>query len=108
MRSGYHATKSESTSACNGAVRFTVVYSQAATRILGSLPKDAVRRIDEAVARLEIDPRPVGAKALKGARDLLRVRVGDYRIVYRVEDATQTVFVVKIGDRRDVYSRRAR
>ncbi|GAA4622264.1 type II toxin-antitoxin system RelE family toxin [Cellulomonas oligotrophica] len=66
-------------------------------------PKDA-RRIQAAIALLAQDPRPPGAKALHG-RPGLRVRVGDYRIVYSVHDDVLLVVVVTLGHRRDVYSR---
>lgn len=66
-------------------------------------PKDA-RRIQAAIALLAQDPRPPVAKALHG-RPGLRVRVGDYRIVYSVHDDVLLVVVVTLGHRRDVYSR---
>jgi mRNA interferase RelE/StbE len=50
------------------------------------------------------DPRPPGARALQG-RPGLRVRVGDYRIIYTVEDDVLLVVVVRLGHRRDVYER---
>lgn len=52
---------------------------------------------------LEANPRPPGAKKLRGESDLWRVRVGDYRILYSIEEARLVVLVVKIGHRREVY-----
>jgi mRNA interferase RelE/StbE len=64
-------------------------------------PKD-VRRIIERIQKLANDPFPIDAVRLKG-RDEWRIRQGDYRILYIVEDKIVTVFVVKIGHRREVY-----
>jgi mRNA interferase RelE/StbE len=52
---------------------------------------------------LGTDPRPPGAKPLKGHRPWLRVRVGDYRIIYDVDDAARVVTVAVVGHRREVY-----
>jgi len=60
--------------------------------------------IQAAIALLARDPRPPGAKALRG-RDGLRVRVGEYRIIYTVQDDVLLVVVVTLGHRRDVYDR---
>jgi len=53
---------------------------------------------------LASDPRPQGVKALSGTeRPMMRVRVGDYRIVYEVHDSCLVVLVVFVGHRRDIY-----
>jgi len=67
-------------------------------------PQDRAR-IQGAIALLGEDPRPPGAKTLQG-RDGLRVRVGNYRIVYTVHDDVLLVVVVTLGHRRDVYASR--
>jgi len=61
-------------------------------------------RIAEAIDRLAADPRPHGVVKLAG-RDDFRMRVGDYRIVYAVDDAERVVLVARIAHRRDVYRR---
>ena len=61
------------------------------------------RRILRAIIALEVNPRPPGAKKLRGESELWRVRVGDYRILYSIEEARLVVLVVKIGHRREVY-----
>jgi mRNA interferase RelE/StbE len=61
-------------------------------------------RITSAIDGLAADPRPRGAVKLAG-RDDFRIRVGDYRIVYAVDDAERLVLVARIGHRRDVYRR---
>ncbi|HMB92101.1 MAG TPA: type II toxin-antitoxin system RelE/ParE family toxin [Rhodothermales bacterium] len=63
--------------------------------------RDAILDAIEALAR---DPRPDGVVKMKGTReDLYRIRVGDYRVVYHVDDDVLTVLVVRIRHRRDVY-----
>jgi mRNA interferase RelE/StbE len=74
----------------------------AAVRALRKLDPQVRHRIQGAIALLAQDPRPPGARALQG-RSGLRVRVGDYRIIYTVEDDVLLVVVVRLGHRRDVY-----
>ncbi len=74
----------------------------AAARSLRKLDPQARRRVQGAIALLAQDPRPPAARALQG-RPGLRVRVGDYRIIYTVEDDVLLVLVVRLGHRRDVY-----
>lgn len=67
--------------------------------------RGAVReRIESAIDALAADPRPRGAAKLVG-RDDFRIRVGDYRIVYAVDDEQQLVLVARIAHRREVYRR---
>jgi mRNA interferase RelE/StbE len=54
---------------------------------------------------LAADPRPAGAEALQGHPPFLRVRAGDYRIIYAIDDQTHTVTVAMVGHRRDIYRR---
>lgn len=74
----------------------------AAVRALRKLDPQVRRRVQGAIALLAQDPRPPGARALQG-RPGLRVRVGDYRIIYTVQDDVLLVVVVRLGHRRDVY-----
>lgn len=61
-------------------------------------------RIQATISLLAHAPRPPGAKKLTG-RDAVRVRVGDYRIVYTVEDNVLLIVIVTLGDRRDIYDK---
>ena len=74
----------------------------AALRALRAIDHRDRGRIQGVIALLAENPRPPGARALRG-RDGLRVRVGDYRIIYTVEDDVLLVVVVTLGHRRDVY-----
>ncbi len=83
---------------------YRVVISKSAEKELSKLPANVVARIIPVLQALEKDPRPVGCKKLKGFKNLWRVRVGNYRIIYAVEDIVLLVDVREIGDRKDVYN----
>jgi mRNA interferase RelE/StbE len=76
----------------------------AALRALHKLDPPVRRRLQGAIALLAQEPRPPAARALKG-RPGLRVRVGDYRVIYTVHDDVLLVVVVTLGHRREVYDR---
>ncbi|GAB3614475.1 type II toxin-antitoxin system RelE family toxin [Humibacter ginsengisoli] len=76
----------------------------AAVRALKRIDHQDRDRIRGAISLLGENPRPPGAKALKG-RPGLRVRVGDYRIIYTVDDDILIVTVITLGHRREVYER---
>jgi mRNA interferase RelE/StbE len=84
-------------------VTYRVVVLPAARRHLQRLDPAARRRVAALIDSLTNDPRPAGMRALRGMPGLLRVRSGDYRVVYRVEDRELLVLVVALGHRREVY-----
>ena len=84
--------------------RYRIELRPAALRSLRKLDPQIRRRVQGAIALLADDPRPPSAKKLKG-REAFRVRVGDYRVIYTVEDDVLLVVVVTLGHRRDVYER---
>ena len=87
-----------------GTARYTVTILPAALRVLRSLPRNIRTRIRGEIDSLADNPRPHGVKSLQGSqKGYLRVRVGDYRIIYRIEDDRLLVVVVGIGHRREVY-----
>jgi len=87
-----------------GVTDYRIELRPAAERALRKLDPQIRPRIQGAIALLARDPRPPGAIALKG-RPGLRVRVGDYRIIYTVRDDVLLVAVVALGHRREVYKR---
>jgi mRNA interferase RelE/StbE len=60
-------------------------------------------QIGLAISELATDPRPPGVKKLKGSDGLYRIRVGDYRIIYEIQDRLLVVLIVTVGHRRDIY-----
>jgi mRNA interferase RelE/StbE len=84
---------------------YRVELTPAAQRQLRRLDRQAQRRVQAAIELLASDPRPPGAKALQGRRSYLRVRTGDYRIVYTARDEVLLVLVVALDHRREIYER---
>lgn len=80
-----------------------VILAPAAERQLRGLPEGVERRIVRRLRALRAEPRPPGCLKLKGRENAYRLRVGDYRIIYRIEDAVLVVLVIQVGHRRDVY-----
>jgi mRNA interferase RelE/StbE len=83
--------------------RYKILIKASAAKEIEQLPtrKDR-RRVVEKIRRLADEPRPKGCEKLSG-QDRYRVRQGNYRIIYSVDDDVLTVHVVKVGDRKDVY-----
>lgn len=81
---------------------YNLFVKKSAERELRALPKQDLRRVTERLLRLSHNPRPPGCEKLSG-HDQYRIRQGDYRIVYAIDDAARVVTLVKIGHRRDVY-----
>lgn len=69
---------------------------------INQLPVTVQDRMTKALLSLGSEPRPVASRNLKG-REGYRLRVGDYRAIYRVDDDNQEVTVLRVGHRRDVY-----
>jgi mRNA interferase RelE/StbE len=84
---------------------YRVEFAPAAARQLRKLDPSARRRIQAAVELLADEPRPSGATKLVGGAGEWRVRTGDYRIVYEIEDQVLLVLVVAVGHRREIYRR---
>ncbi len=82
-----------------------MVVEDGAARAIRKLGRDAQRQVVTKLERLADNPRPAGSKKLEGTEDLHRVRVGDCRIVYRIEDQVLLVLVVRVAHRSDVYRR---
>lgn len=80
---------------------YEVFILRRAQKQLASLPREYFR-IRDAVALLASNPRPTGCKKLTG-RDGWRLRSGDYRVVYEIDDAQKRVTVLDVGHRKDVY-----
>lgn len=84
---------------------YQVELAPAAQRQIKKLPTDVSRRIIQRLEELKLEPRPAKALKLEGEKDLYRVRVGDYRVVYQVRDDVLLILVVKVKHRRDVYKK---
>jgi mRNA interferase RelE/StbE len=81
---------------------YSIFFRASVARDLARVPTADLRRIMERIAALAREPRPPGCEKLS-AQERYRVRQGHYRIVYSIQDRELTVWVVKVGHRRDVY-----
>lgn len=83
---------------------YTVRFKKSAEKELERLPTQIIRRISRAIDALTENPRPAGSKKLEGQKESLwRIRIGDYRVIYLVEDVIKIVEIRRIGHRKDVY-----
>ncbi len=82
--------------------RYRIKVKKSAVKEIERLGHRDIRAVLDKIAALADDPRPYDCKKLSG-REKYRVRCGDYRILYSIEDDVLIVLVVKVGHRRDVY-----
>jgi mRNA interferase RelE/StbE len=83
-------------------MKYTVLIERYAQKQIMKLDKKIIPLIKTAIASLADDPRPYGYKKLKG-EDAYRIRVGDYRVIYEINDNTIIVTVVSAGHRKNIY-----
>ena len=81
---------------------YTVLLRRQAQKALDKLPKADFQAVIEAIKGLAATPRPRGIEKVKSA-GLWRIRQGEYRIVYAIDDSKQQVIILRIGHRRDIY-----
>ena len=81
---------------------YQVVFEKSAQKKLYKLPAAARDKVIAKVKALATDPRPPGCKKFTG-RPGYRIRIGDYRVIYLIEDGKLTVLIVDVGDRKNIY-----
>jgi mRNA interferase RelE/StbE len=82
---------------------YLVTFAAAAKKELQDLPADVIERLLPKIRELSGSPRPAGCKKLHGYKNRWRVRVGNYRIVYAIDDEKRTVDITRIAHRKEVY-----
>ena len=83
---------------------YQIIIHKQALKELVQLPKKDNQKIRLAIDKLAENPRPVGCKKLKGEHEYIwRIRVGDYRILYSIDEGVKIVEVGKVGHRKDIY-----
>ncbi|MEI2777554.1 MAG: type II toxin-antitoxin system RelE/ParE family toxin [Tetrasphaera sp.] len=85
---------------------YRIELSPGAARQLRKLDGSARRRVQAAIELLGDEPRPAGAKKLVGGDGEWRVRTGDYRIIYDINEGVLLILVLTVGHRREIYERR--
>ena len=83
---------------------YRILISPRAARDLKKLGRTALKRIDKAILKLAVHPHPSGTRKII-ANDIAqyRIRIGDYRILYDVDESAKTVVILRIGHRREIY-----
>lgn len=84
-------------------MRYDLRYAQSALKSLRKLDRGIAQRILVAINALALDPRPHGCKQLKGGSGEMRIRIGDYRAIYDVNDSEVVILVLAIGHGREIY-----
>ncbi len=84
-------------------VRYSLEIKQSAQKELDALDDALFSRMDRKILALADIPRPAGCKKLRGDKDQWRVRVGDWRVIYIIDDKTKRVSVTRIAYRREAY-----
>jgi len=82
--------------------KYKITIKKSAAKELEDIPKKDLRKIVKRIQSLAHNPRPAGCQKLSG-QSRFRIRQGDYRIVYSIEDKDRVVDIVKIGHRREIY-----
>ena len=82
--------------------KYKVEIKRSAVKEIEVLPRKDILSILEKIRRLGDDPRPSDCKKLSG-QEKYRIRCGDYRILYLIENDVLTIYIVKVGHRKDVY-----
>ena len=81
---------------------YTVTLTRSAEKELDRLPAPLHARLTRKLLALEANPRPPGVQKLHG-EDRYRIRIGDYRVLYLIDDDSKTVAIIAVGHRREVY-----
>ena len=82
---------------------YSIKFLRTALKELSKLPLEVQQRIADRIDELKTNPYPPGIKALKNGDGRLRLRVGDYRVIYRIEADNLVIIVIKVGHRRNIY-----
>lgn len=82
---------------------YTIIVSKSVQKQIDNLPNDLRQRIVEKIANLREEPRPGGVVKLKGSHHEYRIRIGDYRVRYEVDDTKQAIRLLQCKHRKEVY-----
>ena len=83
---------------------YEIYFKESVRKDLRRIPNSDLKRIMDRIEKLERDPRPAGCEKLAGTGEgINRVRQGDYRIVYTIQDQALTIWIIKVGQRKNIY-----
>lgn len=81
---------------------YRIIIERKAAKETECLPNDAIQRITDAIKNLKLNPRPHGSKKLRGEVGW-RVRIGDYRILYTIDDSQKFITIYRVKHRKEAY-----
>ena len=84
-------------------VKYSLEIKQSAQKELDALEDTLFTRIDRKILALADNPRPAGCKKLRGYKDQWRIRIGDWRVLYIVDDQAKVITITGVAHRREVY-----
>lgn len=83
---------------------YSLEFRPSALKALKKLPRHVSDQLREAIEKLKENPRPPGSLKMKGSDDFWRVRSGDYRVIYDIQDSRLLVLIVDVGHRSSIYN----
>lgn len=83
--------------------KYSLEIKRSAGKELDVLDEALFARIDRKILLLAENPRPVGCRKLRGYKDLWRIRVGDWRVLYAIDEVAKRVSIIRVAHRREVY-----
>ena len=83
---------------------YKIEWKSSAIRELRGLEKSVIRKILAEVEKLANNPHPIGSKKLRGSKYSYRLKMGNYRVVYKVSSSVLTIEIIRVGHRREVYN----
>lgn len=84
---------------------YKIEISSSAEKTLKKIPKKDILKVVQTIQQLAIDPHPQGSRKLQGEENVYRVRQGNYRVIYEVQNKKLLILVLKIGHRKDIYKK---
>lgn len=84
-------------------VPYTIAFTRSARKELEALQAKIINRVFPKIEALAVTPRPVGCRKLEGEENLWRIRIGDYRVIYTIDDAKCTVDITAVRHRSKAY-----
>ena len=82
---------------------YSILIKKNVIKVLESIPKRTVHKLNDAIQSLKEEPRPFGVRKLKTKEELYRIKVSDYRIIYTINDNVLIIEIIKIEHRKEVY-----
>ena len=82
---------------------YSITFARSARKELEALPNSLIIRIFSKIEALSIQPRPNGCRKLQGFTNLWRIRIGDYRAIYSIDDKAKIVDIIAVRNRREAY-----